>query len=121
MCAFGLALKEGLAVMPARNPDERALIARIGAASLHAKVANATQHTAPARAAFNSRFEREVDPDGVLPPEERARRAAHARRAHFQRMALKSAQLRRKRGKNPPPVSPERPAQGDPGSTGAAA
>ncbi|WP_370332603.1 hypothetical protein [Mycolicibacterium hippocampi] len=43
------------------------------------------------------KFERQVDPDGTLPSAERARRAEHARKAHFQRMALKSAQARRRR------------------------
>ena len=42
------------------------------------------------------RFEREVDPDGVLSPEERARRAGHARKAYFTRLALQSAKARRK-------------------------
>ncbi len=41
-------------------------------------------------------FERQVDPDGVLPPDERARRARHARKAYFARLALRSAQARRK-------------------------
>ncbi len=51
--------------------------------------------TARARAAFLDRFEKEVDPDGLLQPEEQARRAAHARKAYFQRLALKSAKARR--------------------------
>ncbi|MGF2945831.1 hypothetical protein ACQV26_11935 [Mycobacterium sp. Lab-001] len=38
-----------------------------------------------------------VDPDGELTPEERARRAEHARKAHFKRLALKSAKARRRR------------------------
>jgi hypothetical protein len=42
------------------------------------------------------KFERQVDPDGVLAPAERARRAEHARKAHFKRMALKSAHVRRR-------------------------
>jgi hypothetical protein len=85
--------------MPARlSPDDRALRARIAAHSLHAGVADPSAHTAPARKAFLDRFEREVDPDGVLPPAERARRADHARKAYFTRLALKSAQARRKGG-----------------------
>ncbi len=51
--------------------------------------------SAPARAGFMAKFEREVDPDGVLAPEERARRADAARRAHMARLALKSAKARR--------------------------
>jgi hypothetical protein len=43
------------------------------------------------------RFEREVDPEGVLEPAERARRAQHARTAYYSRLALKSAQVRRAR------------------------
>ncbi|MCB1006990.1 MAG: hypothetical protein KDB35_22595 [Acidimicrobiales bacterium] len=54
--------------------------------------------TAKARSAFLDRFEREVDPDGVLAPAERARRAHHARKAYFTRLAFKSAQARRARG-----------------------
>lgn len=53
--------------------------------------------TARARAAFLDRFEKEVDPEGLLPPDERARRATHARKAYFQRLALKSAKARRAR------------------------
>jgi hypothetical protein len=43
------------------------------------------------------KFERQVDPSGTLTPAERAKRAAHARKAHFKRLALKSAQARRRR------------------------
>lgn len=53
--------------------------------------------TEPARRAFWSKFERDVDPDGILPIDERMRRADMARKAHFARHALKSAQARRKK------------------------
>ncbi|WP_244975579.1 hypothetical protein [Mycobacterium kubicae] len=43
------------------------------------------------------KFERQVDPDGELSPAERAKRAEHARKAYFKRMALKSAQARRRK------------------------
>jgi hypothetical protein len=75
------------------TPAERSMRGRIGAAVLHSQ---GKTNTGPARAAFNARFEREVDPDSLLDPVERARRAEHARRAHFQRLALKSAQARRR-------------------------
>ncbi|MDZ7677039.1 MAG: hypothetical protein U5K29_00630 [Acidimicrobiales bacterium] len=52
-------------------------------------------NTEPARAAFLERFEAEVDPDGALTPEERARRAEHARKAYFADLALRSAKARR--------------------------
>ncbi len=75
---------------------ERSLAGRVGAFSLHAQ-RDPRETTKNARKAFLARFERDVDPDGVLPAVERARRAEAARRAHFARMALKSAQARRHR------------------------
>ncbi|NJD65648.1 MAG: hypothetical protein FIB00_10455 [Chloroflexi bacterium] len=53
--------------------------------------------TAHARAGFLARFEREADPDGVLDPAERARRADALKRAHMARLALASVQARRRR------------------------
>lgn len=49
-----------------------------------------------ARAGFMRRFELQVDPDGTLPPEERASRARYALKAHMANLALRSAQARRK-------------------------
>ncbi len=82
--------------MAASNPSDRALIARIAAAERWSRTEDRAAATAPARRAFADRFERQVDPDGVLAPAERALRAAHARSAHMQRMALRSAQARRR-------------------------
>ncbi len=75
------------------SPQEAALRGRIGAYVLHARH-DARETTKKARATFLSRFEREVDPDGVLSETERRRRAEHARRAYFARLALKSAKVR---------------------------
>jgi hypothetical protein len=80
--------------LPSLNAHDRALAARIAAHALHARGGT---NTGPARRAFLDRFEREVDPDGVLPAEERARRAGHAKQAYFTRLSLKSAQARRKK------------------------
>ena len=77
------------------SPSERSLRARLAAHTLHSRV-DSRAHTAPARAAFLSRFEREVDPDCTLPEAERARRAAQARKAYFTRLALQSVKARRK-------------------------
>ncbi len=80
------------------NPSLRALRARMAAHHLHAQIADPSSHTAPARAAFMvDRFERQVDPDRKLTPEERARRAEHARKAYFIKLALRSAEARRAR------------------------
>ena len=78
------------------DPSEMALRGRIGAYELHAR-RDPRETTAPARAAFLKRFEREVDPDGVLPEAERLRRAESARKAHFARLALASARARVKK------------------------
>ena len=80
----------------ARDPI-KSLRGRIGAHKLHAT--NDSRYlTAPARKAFLGRFEREVDPQGQLPLKERERRAAHARKAYFAKLAYLSAKARR--GKN---------------------
>lgn len=75
---------------------DRSLIARLAAHESWARTADPSARTAPARRAMLERFEHQVDPDGVLPPAERARRAGHARQAYFARLALRSAQARRR-------------------------
>jgi hypothetical protein len=80
----------------ASDPAIRSQIARIGghaAAATH----DTRELTAPARKAFNLRFVDEVDPDRVLPQAERERRAEQARKAYFARLALRSAQARKRR------------------------
>ena len=76
------------------TPAERTLRARLAAHTMHAQH-DARDTTAAARAAFLARFEVEVDPDGVLTPEERRRRAEHARSAYFTRLAFERAKARR--------------------------
>jgi len=76
------------------TPSERTLWARLAAHPLHSTVGSRL-HTEPARRAFMSRFESEVDPDGVLTDVERIRRAEQAKKAYFTRLALKSARQRR--------------------------
>lgn len=77
---------------------QRTLTAQLAAHIRWARTPDRTAATAPARAAFDARFEREVDPERVLPSAERERRAAHARKAYFARLALRSAQRRRRGG-----------------------
>lgn len=71
------------------------MIASLAAHRRWAATENRTAATAPARKAFEARFDRQVDPDNVLPPQERARRSANARRAYFIGLALRSARVRR--------------------------
>jgi hypothetical protein len=70
--------------------------ARIAALTRHA-FGDTKKATAQARAGFLAKFEREVDPDGVLAADERARRADRLMQAHMLRLAAKSAEARRKR------------------------
>ena len=79
------------------TPAERILRARIAALTSWAYTDDRAARTAPGRQASMQRFEREVDADGILNPVERARRADMAMRAHMSRLALKSAQARRRR------------------------
>jgi len=72
----------------------RTTIGKIGAAALHAQ---GKTNTGPATKAAMSRFEHEVDPDGILPPEERAKRAAHAKTLHYLQLGRKSGEARRKK------------------------
>lgn len=78
------------------DPDEMSRRGRIGAYRLHA-LHDSKEVTAPARAAFLARFERDVDPDGTLPEGERRRRAEYAKKAHFARLARLSANARRRK------------------------
>jgi hypothetical protein len=85
---------------PSSERSKRVLQARMAAHVLHARIADPAAHTAPARKVFLSRFEREVDPEGLLDPQERARRAEHAKKAYFTRLALASSRARAKSRRN---------------------
>jgi len=85
--------------MPSQlSASERSLRARLAAHQSWANTSSPSERTSSARAAFDRRFENEVDPDHTLPADERARRAASARRAYFARLALASAKARRRPG-----------------------
>jgi hypothetical protein len=73
----------------------RRIAAQVAAHTRWAHTADRQAATAPARTAFIERFEREVDPNGVLDPAERARRAESAKKAYFLRLAAKSAAARK--------------------------
>lgn len=83
--------------MNAATAGERKLRAQIAANESWARTENRSARTAPARLALMEKFELQVDPDSVLLPGERAKRAESARKAYYQRLALKSAQARRRR------------------------
>lgn len=79
------------------TPAERSLRGQIAAHESWSRTPDRAARTAAARKALFDKFEQQVDPDSSLPPAERAKRAEHARKAHFKRLALKSAQARRRR------------------------
>lgn len=76
------------------TPTQRKLRAQIAAHERWSREPDRAASTAKARQAFLDKFEEQVDPDRVLDPAERARRAEHARKAHFKRLALRSARAR---------------------------
>lgn len=59
---------------------------RMGAHSVHAR---GLTNTAPARAALEDKFRREVDPEGVLPEDELESRVTHAKSLYYARIAQK--------------------------------
>ncbi len=69
------------------DTDQARKIGRIGAHRLHA-THDSREITQAARDAFLRRFEDNADPDGMLPPAERQRRAQHLRRAHMAQLSL---------------------------------
>lgn len=79
------------------QPAERSLRGQIAAHTSWANTEDRSARTAPARRAMLDKFEREVDPEGVLPPAERAKRAESKKKAYFARLALKSSQARSRR------------------------
>ena len=72
------------------------LYGRIGGLRL-AATHEPKEYTAAARRVFAESFEHQVDPEGVLPPEERARRALAAKKAHMASLAYRSAVVRAER------------------------
>ena len=83
--------------MPYRDPLQRKQNATAAAHTSWAKTKDWTARTAPATKASMSRFDREVDPEGVLPPHERAKRAEAAKKAYFIRLGMKSGAARRRK------------------------
>lgn len=78
------------------TPQQRVLRSRVAAYKSWERTADPSARTAPARRAAMTRFERQVDPDGVLPIDERTRRATAAMKAYFTWLALRSSRSRMK-------------------------
>ncbi len=71
------------------NSSMLALRGRLAAHVRWSRTVERSRATANARAAFLERFDRQVDPDGLLPASTRHRLAENARKAYFTRMALR--------------------------------
>lgn len=81
--------------MAAQRSTDRVLVARIAALERWAHEPDRRLATEPARRGLLAKFEAQVDPRGILMPDERARRAHSAMVAHMLRLSLKSAKARR--------------------------
>lgn len=79
--------------MAARDPIARQMSARQAAYARWSQQ-DARTGTAAAQSKRMAAYERQVDPDGVLPAAERARRAECAMHAHMIRMSAISRQRR---------------------------
>lgn len=73
--------------MAHKTPEARSLTARIAAHESWGRTEDRSARTAPARRALEDKFLAQADGDPV--------RAEHLRKAHFGRLALKSAESRR--------------------------
>ncbi len=81
----------------ALSANERVMRAQIAASTRWAKEPDRAAATVPAREGLRAKFAREVDPEGVLPPEELEYRVNQLYKAHMTRMSLKAAQARREK------------------------
>lgn len=83
--------------MPARSPEERALISRLASRTRLAKTSDWADLTVSARNGLRLKFEREaLDANPGLTPEQLERSVTELHRAHMLRMSLKAAQARRR-------------------------
>lgn len=86
-----------MSVYETLTPAQRSLRARIASNTAWANCPDRTAKAKNAQRGLLARFEREVDPDGVLPDDERLERAKSARRAHMSRLAYEREKNRANR------------------------
>jgi hypothetical protein len=87
--------------LPARTPEERALVARIAAREKWAIAVDRVAATAPARAGRRAKWAAEITAAlGELPAAELERRIDDKQRAAMLRMTLASKQARRRAREN---------------------
>ena len=81
------------------TPEQRVLRAKIANGTRQAKedpraMTEAARRANPGQVSY---WERRVDPDNQLPPEERIRRAEAARKVHFTQLSFKASRARQAR------------------------
>lgn len=74
---------------------ERSLAGKIAINTRWAHTQDRSAATAPARTAFDERFVTEVDPDGVMSPDELAKAVTSARSAYFSRLRHRAIKAQR--------------------------
>lgn len=84
-----------MSVFESLTPAERTLRARVAVHTSWAKTTDRSARTKPGTAAFLARFEREVDPDGLMSPADRAKAVENAKSAYFAALALKASKARK--------------------------
>jgi hypothetical protein len=82
--------------MPFRSSTQ----ARAAAHSSWARTPDRAARTAKAREAAVAKFERDVDPDGVMSPADRRKAAVNAQRAHMYAMSQKGVDKRKAKRAN---------------------
>jgi hypothetical protein len=76
------------------SPQQRIFSAQIANLTRWSRTPDRKAATEPARRGRMAKFEAMVDPEGMLEPDERARRAEMALKAHMLSLAAKSAKVR---------------------------
>jgi hypothetical protein len=76
------------------TPEQRSLRARLAVLARWSNE-DPSEQMKIARSKFDERFYHQVDPDSLLPPEERERRAMAARKAYFTALAYKRSRARK--------------------------
>lgn len=79
------------------TPEQRRLRAQIAANTRWSRAMSRADQSDAARAALVRRMERQVDPDGLLPPDQRAALVRSAFRAMAARMVAAKARKRARR------------------------
>jgi len=81
--------------------EQRVMRAKIAADTRWAREPDRARATEPARRGLRAKLEREIDPDGTMPPAEVERRVDSLMRAHVTRMSLAASKARRAKARRP--------------------